>query len=101
MHLDNLPPDHTLGHKIYSIRSLIERNIGLKKFKCNRIILNGIRNFHRGPRKLFSEDIPKISNKKKNVCPNDLTCIARDNFFYQKPNRDRFVTSDAHVLQVV
>jgi hypothetical protein len=84
MLLDNLPPDHMLGYKIYSIRSPIERNILLKKFKCNRIILNGIYIFRRGPKKLFSGDIPKISNEKKNLCPNHLTCIAYDNFFYQK-----------------
>jgi hypothetical protein len=66
MLLDNLPPDHTLGYKIYSIRNPIEPNILLTKFKCNRIILNGIRIFRRGPRKLFSGDIPKISDEKKN-----------------------------------
>jgi hypothetical protein len=66
MLLNNLPPDHTLGHKIYNIRSPIERNIKLKKFKSNRIIFNGIRIFRKGPRKLFSGDIPKISDEKKN-----------------------------------
>jgi hypothetical protein len=43
-----------------------------------------IRNFCRGPRKLFSRDIPKISDEKKKLCPNHLTCISRDNFFLPK-----------------
>jgi hypothetical protein len=42
-----------------------KRNIGLKKFKYNQIILNGISIFQRGPRKPFSGDIPEISDEKK------------------------------------
>jgi hypothetical protein len=44
----------------------MKRNILLKKFKCSQIILNGIHIFCRGPRKLFSGDIPNISDEKKN-----------------------------------
>jgi hypothetical protein len=56
---------------------------------------------YQGPRKLFFGDIPKISDEKKKLCPNHLTCIARGSFFTKNRTADQFVTSDAHILQVV
>jgi hypothetical protein len=48
---------------MFSIRSLLNVISDLK-FKCNRIILNGI-NIQRGPRKPVSDDISEISDEKK------------------------------------
>jgi hypothetical protein len=50
---------------LVNLLALLNVTSDLKNFKCNRIILNGISIFRRGPRKPFFGDIPEISDEKK------------------------------------